>query len=72
MKKYMDPRILLYNSLLRKKCKPTLAHLISLEAGSSQSFVDEEYLVELGIKEKKQRKKYLKSIVKFYFSEMEE
>lgn len=72
MKKYIDPRILLYNALLRKKCTPAFAHLISVDAGSSQSFVDEEYLLELGIKKKKQRKKYLKCIMKFYFLEMEE
>lgn len=72
MKNHNDPRIFLYNSLMRKKCKPALAHLISVEAGSSQTFVDEEYLIDLGIKGKKQRKKYLNSIKKFYFSEMGE
>jgi len=71
MKENTDPRILLYNALLKKKCKFNLAHLISLEAGSSQAFVDEEYLIELGINKKSQRKKYLKCIVKFYSLELD-
>jgi len=72
MKDSIDPRALLNSCLLKQGCKPTLAHLISVEAGGSQAFVDEEYLIELGIKEKGLRKKYLKCVAKFYFSEMKE
>lgn len=65
----IDPRILLKNCLLKQGCKPELAHLISVEAGSGQDFVDEEYLIELGIKEKSKIINYLKCVAKFYFSE---
>lgn len=62
----IDPRILLAECLIKKGCKPDLAHLISVEAGSGQAFVDDLYLVELKITDKKERKKYLECIAKFY------
>ena len=73
MKKFIvDPRIILFQSLVKSGIKKDLAHLISVEVGGSQAFVDEEYLIECGITDKKERQKYLKCIVKFYFSEIKE
>ena len=68
----IDTRVLLNHCLLKQGCESTLAHLISVEVGGSQIFVDEEYLVEIGIQEKELRRKYMMCIAKFYFSDMRE
>jgi hypothetical protein len=64
----MDPRILLYGCLVKKGCKPKDAHLISADAGGN-IFVDEKYLIDFGISDKKERKKYLKSLAKNFISQ---
>lgn len=40
----IDPRILLAECLIKKGCNPELAHLIAVEAGSGQAFVDDLYV----------------------------
>jgi len=63
----IDPRISLYNCLIKQGCNSSLANLISVEAGGSQAFVDYNYLTELGM-QRRLIKKYLQCVSDFYFS----
>jgi hypothetical protein len=46
-----DPRIILRDKLIDNGLLPKYANLIAVEAGGSQTYVDFEYLKELGLSE---------------------
>lgn len=64
-----DPRIILQNELIKVGIKHTDAHIISLDAGSSQVVVNREYLSDFEYS-KQIRKVALSVVIKFYTGEL--
>jgi len=64
----IDRRIILFKNLVKCGLNSNLARIISVDAGGSQIFVNEEYLIDLNIIDMRDRQKYLECIAKFYLS----
>jgi len=60
-----DPRIILKNELIKFGFVPNDATIIALDAGSSQTRVNREYLSEFKVS-KQQKENALEYVIKFY------
>lgn len=69
IKKTFDKRIKLRNELIDIGCNPTIANIVSVDAGGSQIFVDFDYLKYIGLKEKLLNS-CIKLIQEFYLTEL--
>ncbi|HCL00509.1 MAG TPA: hypothetical protein DHW42_10460 [Candidatus Marinimicrobia bacterium] len=69
IKKTYDKRIELRKKLLDIGCCPTIANIISVEAGGSQKIVDIDYLKSIGLKEKFLNQ-CIKLVQNFYLDEL--
>lgn len=61
-----DPRILLCNELCKEGIGKSLAFMIALETGSSQAFVDKDYIKGLNLSAKHEELIFQK-VSRFYF-----